>query len=114
MKLDGIGEFRARVSMGGGVIPLEGAAVIIRGSENRNSDITHLLFSDTDGLTEMIALPTPNIDYSLIPNPSEAPFSKYSVEVIMPGFERQYIEALIFDERTSFQEFNLLPLQAFE
>ena len=111
MKLDGVGEFKARVSMAGGAIPIEGAAIIIQGIDSDNSNITHLLFTDNDGLTQTIKLPAPNIDYSLTPDLGYAPFTKYSAEVVLPGFERQYIEVVIFDENVSYQEFNMLPTQ---
>lgn len=109
MRLEGNGDFRVRVSMASGAIPIEGATVIVRGVNQENGDIAHLLISDLDGLTQSVLLPAPNIDYSLTPQLNELPYSRYSVEVIKNGFNKEYAVVNIFDERSAYQEFNLLP-----
>ena len=54
-----IGYLTVRVSTAGGAIPLEGAAVNIRGGDIEESAIIYSLVTNSDGITPTVSLPTP-------------------------------------------------------
>ena len=70
----------------GGVLPVVGAVVRIRGADEENRFVEYSLLTDIDGLTPAILLPTPKREASLSPRAVEAPYSSYDVEIIKSGF----------------------------
>ena len=54
-----IGYLTVRVSTAGGAIPLENAAVNIRGGDVDDSSVIFALSTNSDGLTPTVSLPTP-------------------------------------------------------
>lgn len=109
MTYDGNGYFRAKVSMANSTIPIEGAVVRVRGADEENRFVEYSLLTDIDGITESIALIAPTVEYSLVPDPAEAPFANYTVEVSKIGFAKMHGTISIFDGKYSYENFDLLP-----
>lgn len=79
------GSLIVKVSTARGAIPLDGAAVSIRGSTPETSGIIYSLASDRDGLTEKIALPAPDRSLSSAPGDIE-PYSLWNIDVFKDGY----------------------------
>ena len=80
-----IGYLVVKVSTARGAIPLENAAVSIRGGTPESSGIIYSLRSNSDGITEKIALPTPSPSFSASPgNPT--PYSTWNIDVFKDGY----------------------------
>ena len=82
---EGIGYMVVKVSTARGAIPLENAAVSIRGNSPETSGIIYSLSSNRDGLTEKISLPAPASSLSLFPGNS-APYSLWNIDVFKDGY----------------------------
>ena len=80
-----VGYIIVKVSTARGVIPLENAAVSIRGDTPETSGIIRSTFTNSDGLTEKIALPTPAKSLSGSPE-SAKPYATYNVDVFKDGY----------------------------
>lgn len=106
---DSVGYLIVKVSTARGVIPLEGAAVNIRGSHAENSGILHSLRTDRDGQTEKIALPTPSRTLSESPGTSD-PYATYRIEVFRDGYlPLSFDDVPIFDSVLSIQPAVMVP-----
>ena len=113
----GTGRLIFRVSTAGGAIPLEGARVIIRAKgvegDPQRGNALHVLYSDRNGKTEVVALPTTPRSLSLTPSgvDSPPPFLCYDAEITLPGYRTvNYICIPIFDGVTSIQPADMPPL----
>lgn len=73
-----------KVSTARGAIPLEGAAVSIRG-EDENTGILYSLTTNSDGATERVSLPAPSRLSSEAPGNTK-PYATYSIDVFMDGY----------------------------
>ena len=82
---ENVGYLIIRASTARGAIPLPYAAVSIRGATAENSGMLFSLTTNSDGLTQKIALPSPERALSESPgNPS--PFSSWNVDVFKEGY----------------------------
>lgn len=79
-----MGQIRVRCTTAD-LIPIENATVIITSTE-RPADILEQLVTNSSGLTDLVFLPAPNIDYSLEPSAVQ-PFSLYDIRVSAAGYE---------------------------
>jgi hypothetical protein len=73
------------VSTAQGAIPLEDAAVNIRGGAAANSGILSSLRTDRDGRTPTVALTTPALSLSATPS-DLPPYSVYHIDVFKEGY----------------------------
>ncbi len=113
----GVGRLIFRVSTASGAIPLEGARVIIRdkGEEGdpQRGNALGVLYSDRNGKTEVMELPTVPRSLSLSPRNGDAPppFLCYDAEVTLSGYRTvNFICIPIFDGVTSVQPADMVPL----
>lgn len=113
----GMGRLIFRISTAGGAIPLEGARVVVRakGGEGdpQRGNALHVLYSDRNGKTEVISLPTTPRSQSLTPRDGDGlpPFLCYDAEVTLSGYRTvNYVCIPIFDGVTSVQPADLPPL----
>jgi hypothetical protein len=74
-----------KVSTARGAIPLEGAAVNIRGGDAVSSGVLYSLRTDRDGQTPRVALSTPDFSESQTPN-GEIPYALYHIDVFKEGY----------------------------
>ncbi|MDF2542656.1 MAG: hypothetical protein K0S47_2374 [Herbinix sp.] len=102
------GQFRARC-VTPNFEPIEGATVSISDPSNPERVIEQLT-TNGSGLTEIITLPAPSIDYSLEPN-SPQPYSEYDLQITAPGFQGAFFSDIeILPDVTALQEANLIPV----
>lgn len=108
--LNSEGKLRIRAYTAGGALPVENALVKIRGAEEDNRLVAYTLVTDFDGLTPEVRLPAPSLEYSLSPDPLEAPYSVYDVEISAPGYYTKRISGLtVFPGVNSIQLVNMIP-----
>ena len=108
--LNSEGKLRIRAYTAGGALPVENALVKIKGAEENNRLVAYTLVTDFDGLTPEVTLPAPSLEYSLSPDPVEAPYSIYDVEISAPGFYTKRISGLtVFPGVNSIQLVNMIP-----
>ncbi len=79
-----IGQIRVRCTTVDS-IPIENATVIIT-SHEQPTRILEQLVTNSSGLTDLVFLPAPNIDYSLKPSAVQ-PFSLYDIRISAAGYE---------------------------
>lgn len=97
-----------------GAIPIEGAAVTVKGSDADDSGIKMTVYTDRSGNTIHIPLPAPPAAESESPG-NASPFSKYNIEIDKEGFyPRSFIGVPIFADTTSIQPVNLIPKNEYE
>lgn len=90
------------------VLPIENATVRIFSPTDPDVVIEEFT-TNSEGLSEIISLPAPSIDYSLEPSPVQ-PYSNYDIQIISPGFESAYIANIeILPQVTALQNVTLNP-----
>ena len=98
-----------KVSTARGAIPLEDAAVSIRGASAENSGIIYSLRTTSDGLTKKVSLPAPNISLSESPG-NPFPFSTWNIDVFKEGYIPAYFQNVpVYSSITSVQPAILIP-----
>ena len=111
MNYTGNGEIRVRAYTAGGALPVEGAVVKIYGTDDYNKDIKYSLLTDSDGITEKIAVPTPQKEYSIAPDPKQSPYSVYNVEIFKEGYYPKRIDNVpIFSATTAVLPIEMIPI----
>ena len=80
------GTLQIRAYRASEALPIHNAVVKIVGSGEYNTEIMISKLTDHDGLTEEIALPTPNISLSLSPSPPSVPYSVFDIDVVKEGY----------------------------
>ena len=115
--MTGLGKLVFQITTAGGAIPLEGAEIILRKfrseSDGNGGEVIAVLYSGSDGKTEIIPLPAPARSLSLEPagDGAPVPYSLYDAEVNLDRyFTQSYIRIPIFDGITSIQRATLIPL----
>ena len=108
--LNSSGTLRVRAYAAAGALPVEGATVRIMGASEDNRLVVFSSVTDRDGLTELITLPAPDVDFSLSPNPAELPYSVYDLEISKNGYYTKRINGLtVFPGINSIQLINMIP-----
>ena len=118
--MNGQGKLVFQITTAGGAIPLSGAMITLRSTRapdrsgsDTDGNVIAVLFSGTDGKTEVLPLPAPAVRYSLEParDGSPVPYALYNADVVMDGFYTQsYVSIPVFDGITSIQRASLIPL----
>ncbi len=113
----GEGRLVFAVSTAGGAIPLAGAEVTVRRrrsvADGSGGEVMAVVYSDSDGKTDVIPLPAPARSLSLTPPRAgtPAPYALYDAEVILPAYYTQTFTRIpVFDGITSIQQAALIPL----
>ncbi len=89
--------------------PLEGAQIII--SDDNQNIMT--VFTNESGQTDVIALETPSVDYSLDPNSVSTPYSTYNALITADGYEIEEIKGIqIYANNESIQDVYMKPLSS--
>lgn len=106
----GAGYLTVRVSTAGGAIPLENAAVNIRGGDIEASAVLHSLTTNSDGLTPTVSLPAPPRANSSSPQNGLPPYAVYNIDVFANGYSPAFFHNVpVFDGINSIQPAVLLP-----
>ena len=116
-EMTGQGKLVFQLTTAGGAIPLEGAEITLRASrsasDGNGGEVMAVLFSDSNGKSEVLTLPAPARMLSLEParDGAPVPYALYNADVRLRGFYSQsYIRIPIFDGITSIQRASLIPL----
>ena len=108
--LSEIGYLVVRVTTALGAIPLENAAVTVRGDSDENADVIYSLTTNSDGNTERIPLPTPPKSNSASPNEA-LPYATYSIDVFADGYSPLHLSNVpVFSSIISIQPATMLPV----
>ena len=111
---DGVGYMIVRVTTARGAIPLEGATVIVSDylpeDVNERGNAIYTLTTNSSGLTDKFALPTPPRELSQSPGNGKS-YLTYNIAVAKDGYYQQnYINAPVFEGITSIQSADMIPL----
>lgn len=107
MDTQALGYLRVRTTTQG-VLPINNVTVKIL-SPSEPETVLEQFTTDSNGLTNIIPLPAPPIDYSLEPSTVQ-PYSNYDLEISAPGYESSYIANIeILPNVTAVQETTLNP-----
>ena len=110
MKYDSQGFIQISTYTASGALPVQNASVRISGNEEGNIGIEYSLITDRNGLTEVVALPTPSASYSLSPGASEQPYAKYDIEASAEGFYTKTIyDVAVFSGIKSILPLEMIP-----
>ncbi len=106
----GVGYLTVRVSTAGGAVPLEGAAVNIRGGNVDESAVIYALSTNSDGLTPTVSLAAPPRAASLSPQDTAPAYAVYNIDVFVRGYAPAFFHNVpIFEGINSVQPAVLLP-----
>lgn len=99
------------VRKGDNAYPIPDASVIINSTEDGQLKLISNTMTDESGKTELIAVPAPNVSYSLESDNNVRPYALYNVSVFADGYFREKsVNVPVFAGITSVQQFNLVPL----
>lgn len=99
------------VRKGDNAYPIPDASIIINSTEDGQLKLISNTMTDESGKTELIAVPAPNVSYSLEADNNVRPYALYNVSVFADGYFREKsVNVPVFAGITSVQQFNLVPL----
>jgi hypothetical protein len=111
MNYTGSGQIRVRTYTAGGALPVEGTVVKIYGTDDYNKDVKYSLITDSNGITDRIALPAPMKDYSMHPGAKESPYAVYNAELIKDGYYPKRIDNIpVFSGTNALLPIEMIPL----
>lgn len=110
----GYGYMIVRVTTARGAIPLENALVYVQNFEPDGTlgkgDVIAVYKTNSSGLTERFALPTPSRSLSLSPGNGKS-YSSYTLSVQKDGYNtRSYVNVPVFEGITAIQNVDMIPL----
>lgn len=104
------GTLRVRTYTAGGALPVADAVVRVIGASEDVRLVSYSSLTDRDGLSDLFTLPTPDVVYSMSPNPAEQPYSLYDIEVTADGYFTKRINGVsLFSGINSIQLVNMTP-----
>ena len=104
------GTLRVRTYTAGGALPVADAVVRVIGASEDVRLVSYSSLTDRDGLSDLFTLPTPDVKYSMSPNPAEQPYSLYDIEVTADGYFTKRINGVsLFSGINSIQLVNMTP-----
>lgn len=99
------------VRKGDNAYPIPDASIIINSTEDGQLKLISNTMTDESGKTELIAVPAPNVSYSLESDNNVRPYALYNVSVFADGYFREKsVNVPVFAGITSVQQFNLVPI----
>lgn len=99
------------VRKGDNAYPIPDASIIINSTEDGQLKLISNTMTDESGKTKLIAVPAPNVSYSLESDNNVRPYALYNVSVFADGYFREKsVNVPVFAGITSVQQFNLVPL----
>ena len=92
-------------------LPLEDAAVVITAQDGTVIAMRH---TDRSGQIDPIPIPTPDIRYSLEPDPNQQPFTQVNLYARINGYEQIESKDLqVFSDRITDLNLEFIPLSEF-
>ncbi len=111
MEYLGTGTLTVKAIVADGALPLQNTLIGIRGADEENRFVEYSLLTDEDGLTQTVSLPTPAVQYSLTPNPTEIPYASYDITAVADGYYPISIVGVsVFANTHSLQVVNMIPI----
>lgn len=105
--LTDIGRLQVRVSTENEAIPIAGAVVTVTDPDGA---LMRLMTTDTNGLTDIIDLPTKPRELSLSPENAQ-PYATYTINVTADGyFQKRFTDLPIYGGVTAIQSVSMIPL----
>ena len=86
MKYESEGYLQIRAFTAGGALPVPDIRIRVSGIDEANNGVTYSVVTDRSGISEIITLPAPSVQYSLKPNGAEQPYANYNVTATGEGF----------------------------
>ena len=115
MSYSNTGTLIVKAYTAGGALPVPKTVVRISGGDEENRFVEFSLLTDIDGLTPRISLPSPLKSASLSPNPQEAPYAQYNIEVSADGYyPKRITNVALFSGTDTFQSVNMIPIAVYE
>ncbi|MBA2905324.1 hypothetical protein FHU23_001722 [Clostridium saccharobutylicum] len=100
------GALKVQCFRGDNYVPIDNAKITVKGASENVRDIE--LTTNSSGLTQIIELPAPPLEYSLNENSNQIPYSLYDITVERSGFNPIVIRGCqVFPTRVAFQICNL-------
>ena len=96
--MENFGYLSIQVLSAGGAIPIKEALVKIECADEYDKIEPQTALTDTDGKTDVFALPAPALRYSLVPAPAESPSSVYKVSVFKDGYYPRVLDNVFIFE----------------
>ena len=91
--------------------PISDSVVRIKGASDANREIQYTLFTDEDGITESVELPTPELALSLDPTYEGPVYAEYDVTVIKEGYYTKLLRGVtVFPNTDSVLNVSMLPV----
>ena len=111
MQYTGKGTLTVKTIVASGALPLSNVLVSVRGGDEENRFVEYSVFTDGDGLTDTLTLPTPAVEFSLTPSPSEIPYAKYDITASAEGYYPiSIVGASVFANTHALQVINMIPI----
>ncbi|WP_243158691.1 S8 family serine peptidase [Clostridium beijerinckii] len=102
------GGLKVQCFWGNDYIPINGVKITVRGTTGSENANNIELLTNVAGLTQVIELQAPPIEYSLNPNSNQTPYSSYDITVEKAGFNPVVIRGCqVFPTRVAYQIVNL-------
>ena len=104
------GYLKIKVDTGNQALPVTGTTVTVFST---TGETLYSLFlpPETEGLSENLAIETPEFDQSFIPDSDRSPYSTVNVRVATNGFYTNYYNGVqIFPDTVAIQEATMVPL----
>lgn len=107
--MDSIGSMIVKTLGAEEAFPIADAVVRISGSDVQNNDVKFTLFTDEDGVTGTVTLPTPNKSNSQTPS-GGIPYYNYEVVVAKEGYYTKVLrDVSVFPDILSVLTVNMIP-----
>lgn len=109
--MSGSGKLIVNVTSVRGLYPVVGAHITVLTGDEANPKAIAEGNTDKSGKSPVFVLPAPDENLSEAPNPPERPYAYYNIKTTADGFtENINYNVQIFDNVTSLQNVNLIPL----
>ena len=102
------GGLKIQCFRGNDYIPIEGARITVRGTADTGNINVIELVTNSVGLTDVVEVPAPPLEYSLNPNINQMPYSLYDITIERNGFYPVIIRGCqVFPTQIAYQICNL-------
>jgi len=108
------GTIKISVTSSIGLIPIQNAEISISYTGDPNTVLMNLT-TDSSGQTNVVELPAPALELSMLPDPDAQPYSEYNISVTAPGYEPVLVTGSeILPGELSLQPVSMNPLEVTE
>ena len=110
MEEQGRGYITVNVRTAGGAIPVEGAMITIKTAAGTDSTVVAVMYTDSGGTSDIVALPAPPKENSLSPGNGEV-CSFYTIDTDRSGYYSVVNSNVpVYDGITAIQQVILVPV----